>query len=128
MSRSQTKDDNRAIQEDEALRVAEVRAKDVADREVRAQRLKELQAKQKARSAGTGAGTSGGSSAALLRGLRKKALTEDELAVEERELAIRGIKQRAATQQRRNLLESDSRLVSDGVRGAFGLGRSLLDL
>ncbi len=127
-SRARNRSASQAIATDRDLRVAEVQAGDAADRQVREQRLKELLARQRALAASAGTSGAGGSAAAVRRGLQRKASTDDELAVQERDRAIYGIRARAASQTRRNLLESDTRLMQQGVSGAFGIGRSLLDL
>ncbi|TVQ35990.1 MAG: hypothetical protein EA356_06405 [Geminicoccaceae bacterium] len=128
MSRSRAKSQSAAIATDRDLRVAEVQASDAADRKLREQRLKELLARQRALAASAGAAGAGGSPAAVRRGLQGKASFDDAIAAQQREMAIHGIRTRAASQKRRNLLESDNRLIQQGVSGMLGAGRSLLDL
>ncbi len=126
-SRARSQAASRATAQDRDLRVAEVQARDAADRQSREQRLRELLARQRASAASSGIGGAGGSAAAVRRGLQQRAATEDTLAAQERDMAIHGIRTRAASQMRRNLLETDSRLVQQGFGGALGIGRSLLD-
>ncbi|MFW5680290.1 MAG: hypothetical protein ACOCYE_09660 [Pseudomonadota bacterium] len=127
-SRSKATNASRAIATERDLKVAEVEERAAADQKLRAQRLKELLARQRATAASSGAGGAGGSAAAVRRGLYRKAETDESLAARERNLAIHGIRSRAASQTRRNLLESNSRIVQQGVTGMFSAGRSLLDL
>lgn len=128
LSRGKARDQSRAIAAERDQRLAEVQASDAAARVQRARQLQELLARQKALAASAGSGGSGGSASAVLRGLQAKAATDDALAVQERELALRGIRTRASRQMRRNLLESNGQLVWQGWTGALDATRSLLDL
>jgi len=126
-SRSKTGQENRLIQAEAERDIADVRAKDAADRKKRERELRQRLAQARAASASAGTGSAGGSAAAVRRGIEGALLEEDALAVQERERAIENIRARAGARKQRNLLDSRNRTARDVVGGAITVGTSLLD-
>ncbi len=128
MSRSKAKDNSAEIKAEAERDIAEVKARDAAERKQRERKLKESVARQRAMSASAGTGGAGGSAAAVRRGLEERTLEDDALAVQERELAIENIRARADARRRRNLLDAQSQTARQAVGGALSIGKSLLDI
>lgn len=125
-SRSKTGAANKAIEVDAASDIAKVKARDAAERKTRSRKLEEGVARQRALAASSGAGGSGGSTAALRRGLEERVLEDDAYAAQQRKLAVESIRSRAGAQRQRNLLESRGRMAKSAVGGVAGIAGSLL--
>jgi ribosomal protein L29 len=127
LSRSTAKDRSKELAAEAERDVTAIRAKDAAERKQRAAALKESLARSRALAATAGTGGASGSSAAVRRGIRDKALDEDAQSVQEREFAISNVRARADARRERNLLESRNKTTRQAFGGAVSVGRSLLD-
>ncbi len=127
LSRSTARDQSKEIAAEAERDVAEIKAKDAAERKQRAAKLKESLARSRALAATAGTGGASGSSAAVRRGIQDKALDEDAQSVQDRELAIRNVRARADAQRERNLLGARNTTSRQAFGGVVSVGRSLLD-
>lgn len=126
LSRSKAQASSNAIKAEAERDVASIRMQDAAQRQARERKLKQSVARQRALAAASGTGGSGGSSAAVRRGIKEQALDDDALAVRKRETAINNIRARASDKRRRNLLSAQSSVTKQAFGGALSIGKSLL--